>query len=151
MVMAFRAMATVDPHLNAQTPVCPPTSGAGNPSVLTGQYDNYRDAHNASETCLYSTAIYGGTVTIAEASFSPLLLDTPPAGSGLNGGSAVLTNPIYAQPLYIRDRIRPDVQHFEFVGKLQLHLNCSVPRRAGVPRRELKRGAGRGARRGVLQ
>jgi hypothetical protein len=92
---ALCAMATVEP-LAAQTPVCPPTSGAGNPSVLTGQYDNYRDAHNASETCLYSTAIgSGGSVSIAEASFSPLLVDSPSSGS-LAG-----YNPIYAQPLYV--------------------------------------------------
>jgi len=79
-----------------QTPVCAPTTGVGNPSVLTGQYDNYRDAHNGDETCLYATALKTGAVTLAEASYSPLLVDTPPTSTGLAGN-----NPIYAQPLYV--------------------------------------------------
>ena len=79
-----------------QTPVCAPATGAGNPSVLTGQYDNYRDAHNGAETCLYATALKAGAVTLAEASYSPLLVDSPPTSTGLEGN-----NPIYAQPLYV--------------------------------------------------
>ncbi|HXM41277.1 MAG TPA: hypothetical protein VN924_08500 [Bryobacteraceae bacterium] len=96
LFVAIPGLATFAVSLRAQTPVCPPTTGAGSPSVLTGQYDNYRDAHNGNETCLYSTAISGGTVTIAKALFSPLLVDTPPSGFGLDGSS-----PIYAQPLYV--------------------------------------------------
>ena len=95
-LMAFCAMATVEPHLTAQTPVCPSPVGATIPSVLTGQYDNLRDAWNGNETCLYPASIgSGGNVTLAEASFSPLPVD--PAPSGANAGY----NPIYAQPLYL--------------------------------------------------
>ena len=82
--------------VTGQTPVCAPTTGVGNPSVLTAQYDNYRDSHNGDETCLYATALKAGTVTLAEASYSPLLVDTPPSSTGLEGN-----NPIYAQPLYV--------------------------------------------------
>ena len=89
---ALCAMATAEP-LAAQ-PICPPTSGAGNPPVLTGQNDNNRDAYNGNETCLYSTGS-APSVTLAEASFSPLLVDTP-SGSGIAG-----YNPIYTQPLYV--------------------------------------------------
>jgi len=89
------ALVTAECPLNAQ-PICPGTTGVGNPSVLTSQNDNYRDAYNATETCLTSSAIQAGTVTIAEASFSPLLVDTPPSSTGLG-----TTNPIYAQPLYV--------------------------------------------------
>jgi len=99
MLVALCVMANVDARLGAQTPVCPPSTSTGNPNVFTGQYDNARDAYNGTETCLNSAAISGGSVTVAEASFSPLLVDTPPAS--LNGGSPVTTNPIYAQPLYV--------------------------------------------------
>jgi hypothetical protein len=85
MLAALCAMASVDARLAAQTPVCPPTAGAYNPSVLTGQYNNNRNANNPAESCLYSTAISAGTVTIAEASFSPLLVDSPPSSSPLAG------------------------------------------------------------------
>jgi len=91
------AVGPVDAGILATpAPVCPPAAGAGVISVLTGQYDNYRDAHNGNETCLYSTSIQSGAVTLAEASFSPLLVDTPPASTGLEAN-----NPIYAQPLYV--------------------------------------------------
>ncbi|HXM42019.1 MAG TPA: hypothetical protein VN924_12245 [Bryobacteraceae bacterium] len=96
MLVALCAMANVDARLAAQTPVCPPTVGAYDPSVLTGQYNNNRNANNPAESCLYSTAISAGTVTIAEASFSPLLVDSPPSTSPLVG-----YNPVYAQPLYV--------------------------------------------------
>jgi hypothetical protein len=96
MLVALCAMANVDARLAAQTPVCPPTVGAYDPSVLTGQYNNNRNANNPAESCLYSTAISAGTVTIAEASFSPLLVDSPPSTSPLAG-----YNPVYAQPLYV--------------------------------------------------
>jgi len=96
MLAVVCGVAALSPALSAQTPVCPPAAGAGTMSVLTGQYDNYRDAHNGNETCLYPAAIHNGAVTLAEASFSPLLVDAPPASTGLEGN-----NPIYAQPLYV--------------------------------------------------
>src|ERR1035441_9672303 len=84
-------MATVDARLAAQ-PVCP---GTVNPSVLTGQYDNARDAYNGNETCLYSTGS-ALSVSLTGGSFSPLLVGDPPPHSGFTG-----YNPIYAQPLYV--------------------------------------------------
>ena len=46
------------------------------PSVLTAQYGNTRRAYNPSETVLTASCINNGTVTVKEASFSPVKVDT---------------------------------------------------------------------------
>jgi len=52
LLLAVLALATVQHPLRAQvTPITCATTG-GIPCVLTGQYDNQRDAHNGNESTL---------------------------------------------------------------------------------------------------
>ena len=78
--------------LSAATP-CPSSTPAGTPpAVLTSQYDNARDGYNPNESVLTSTALSGGTVSLCQPSWSPLAIESGPAGAG---------NGILAQPLYV--------------------------------------------------
>ncbi len=82
--------ATAESRLSAQTTSCASPT-AGNPCVLTSQYDNARDAWNYNETTLTPSNVSGLSV----ASFSPLAVDTNDLPS------TAPSNPIYAQPLYV--------------------------------------------------
>lgn len=82
--------AAAEPRLGAQSTSCA-SPGAGNPCVLTSQYDNARDSWNYNETSLTPSNV--GNLTVA--SFSPLAVDNGDLPLGAP------SNPIYAQPLYV--------------------------------------------------
>ena len=84
-------------RLSAQ---CPPGPTTGNPAVLTSQYDNQRDAYNSSEVCLTSTALSTGSVKLGQTRVLEVD-DNPSALPTLGNGQQPLSNPIYAQPLYV--------------------------------------------------
>jgi hypothetical protein len=88
--LAFLCLAAAQTPLAAQSTSCASPT-AGNPCVLTSQYDNARDSWNYNETSL--TPLNVSSLSVA--SFSPLVVDNGDLPSGAP------SNPIYAQPLYV--------------------------------------------------
>jgi hypothetical protein len=79
---------------------CPPGPATGNPAVLTSQYDNQRDGLNSNEVCLTAAALGSGSVILSQTRL--LEVDDNPAElPTLPSGQQALSNPIYAQPLYV--------------------------------------------------
>jgi hypothetical protein len=92
-------------------------TASGKPCVLTGQYDNERDAYNANETTLVcsshpcalnlkqvlmSSGSNPGTLLLVDPSCPTCSNDLPQITA--NGGTSyyqATANPIYAQPLYV--------------------------------------------------
>lgn len=92
-------------------------TASGKPCVLTGQYDNERDAYNANETTLVcsshpcalslkqvlmSSGSNPGTLLLVDPSCPTCSNDLPQITS--NGGTSfyqAVANPIYSQPLYV--------------------------------------------------
>jgi len=88
--MAVLFLATAHTPLGAQT--CTPNT----PNVLTGQYDNQRDAYNSSENCLTSSTV-GTSTPLYQLARLDVDTDNLPAPAGYT----YLSNPVYAQPLYV--------------------------------------------------
>ena len=92
LFVASFGLASFGLQLSAAIP-CPSSTPAGTPpAVLTSQYDNARDGYNPNESVLTSTALSGGAVALCQPSWSPLAIESGPAGAG---------NGILAQPLYV--------------------------------------------------
>ena len=86
-------LASFGSPLSAAAPSCPSSTPAGTPpAVLTSQYDNARDGYNPNESVLTSTALSGGAVSLCQPAWSPLAVESGPAG---------VSNEILAQPLYV--------------------------------------------------
>lgn len=114
--MVRQDLAIAAPSAHAQSPQahspCPPLSG-NPPSVLTSQYDNCRDAYNPTETALTPTSVPNLTA-------SSLLVDN--GDLPLNA----LSNPIYAQPLYVAGASLANKKSVNYAGCQNLSGKCNI-------------------------